>query len=315
MNRIGEYIQYHVDSSRALDIDPQVEAIQYLCRRFELNTEQRLWLCFLFSTNYCVATTYFMYNEFPDFATVDVARLQRWWTVNREKLIFQTDRAWIRSKNQFADVFVSYRAFIARWSSGTMNQAIALTRALGCTMPIDKYSRYDMLNKHVNILLFGRFTMFLYSELLCNIAGIDIGVRLNLQEAESSRNGLVFALGLEDKLYTGRSGKQISKEAEAYLNAWLQKIHAHIETLPINPRHKTLWSIETTLCAYKKHKLNNKRWVGYYIDRMRKEIEKLESKTCKSAGGGINWEPLWQFRQETYRKDFLNEENNSHNRH
>lgn len=79
MNRIADYIRYHVDSSRALDIDPQIEAIRYLCDRYELNEEQRLWLCFLFSTNYCVPTTYFMYNEFPDYQTVDVPRLQRWW--------------------------------------------------------------------------------------------------------------------------------------------------------------------------------------------------------------------------------------------
>lgn len=107
MNRINEFIQYHVDSSHALDIDPQVEGIQYLCNRFRLNMEQRCWLCFLFSTNYCVATTYYMFKEFPDFAATNTGKLQRWWDENRDRLIFQTDRAWVRSKNQFVDVFAS----------------------------------------------------------------------------------------------------------------------------------------------------------------------------------------------------------------
>lgn len=305
MNRIAEYIKYHTDSSLALDIDPQVEALQYLCNRFELNMEQRCWLCFLFSTNYCVPTTYFIYNEFPDFATVDVNRLQRWWERNRAKLIFQTDRAWIRSRNQFVDVFVSYRKLVLEKSGVAMSQHNAINVAIAGSA--DEYEAYDNLINNFRILLFGRFTMFLYSELLFNVVGINIGVRFDLKEAESSRNGLVYALGIEQQAYTGRSGLALPENAIRYLNSGLEYISNQIQNTPIYPRHKTLWSIETTLCAFKKHKLNNKRWVGYYIERMRREIEKIEAVTCKNAGGGVNWQPLWQFRQETYNPVYLKE--------
>ena len=305
MNRIAEYIRYHADSSRALDIDPQVEAIAYLCGRFELNREQRLWLCFLFSTNYCVATTYFMYNEFPDFATVDEGRLQRWWDANRGKLIFQTDRAWIRSRNQFVDVFRSYREQVKRWSNGSLSQSDALSAAMGGVA--DRFLAYDSLRRNFAIKLFGRFTWFLYSELLANIGGLAIGVRFDLAEAESSRNGLVFALGAEDRAYTGHSGKRLPDNVMEWLNSGLTFIAGQVGQLPIHPRHKTLWSIETTLCAYKKHKLNGKRWVGYYIERMRREIVKLEALTSKEAGGGISWRPLWEFRRETYDSKYLKE--------
>lgn len=253
MNRINEYIQYHVDSSRALDIDPQVEALQYICKRFDLDIEQRCWLCFLFSTNYCVATTYYMFNQFPRFEDVDIRVLQVWWEKNRDKLIFQTDRAWVRSKNQFVEAFISYQNFVFRWSQGSMRQHVAITRAI--SPGIDPYARYDYLLKNFRIALFGRFTMFLYSELLHVIAGIDIAVRLDLREAESSRNGLVFALGLEDVAYTGRHGRKATKAEIEYLNKGLAFISGQINRLPINPRHKSLWSIETTLCAYKKNKL------------------------------------------------------------
>lgn len=297
MNRINEYIQYHVDSSRALDIDPQVEALQYICKRFDLDIEQRCWLCFLFSTNYCVATTYYMFNQFPRFEDVDIRVLQAWWEKNRDKLIFQTDRAWVRSKNQFVEAFISYQNFVFRWSQGSMRQHVAITRAI--SPGIDPYARYDYLLKNFRIALFGRFTMFLYSELLHTIAGIDIAVRLDLREAESSRNGLVFALGLEDVAYTGRHGRKATKAEIEYLNKGLAFISGQINRLPINPRHKSLWSIETTLCAYKKNKLG-KRWVGYYIERGRKEIEKMQEQLQE-----INWEPLWTFRAETYQKQYL----------
>lgn len=303
-SRIEEYIRYHVDSSHALDIDPHVEALQYLCNRFELNLEQRCWLSFLFSTNYCVATTYFMYNEFPDFATVDIGRLQRWWNENRSKLIFQTDRAWIRSRNQFVEVFHSYREQVMRWSNGQGIQILALSRAIGNR--VDRFTAYDNLRRNFDIKLFGRFTFFLYSELLANICGIDIGVRFDIREAESSRNGLVFGLGIENVAYTGRTRKKLPDNVLQYLNGALQYIVGRIQAEPIRPRHKSLWSIETSLCAYKKHKLG-KRYVGYYIERMRREIEKLEVTTDQTHGGGVNWLPLWQFRQETYQNKFLRE--------
>lgn len=304
-NRVQEYVKYHIDSAKALDIDTQVEAIKYLCERFELNGEQRLWLCFLFSTNYCVPTTYFMYNEFPDFAVVDVNRLDRWWCANRDKLIFQTDRAWIRRLNKFVDVFVSYREIVKKLSKGTMSQRDAIFSALNC--PKTEYEAYLNLTKNMNILLFGRFTYFLYSELLKHIGNIPVGVKFDLGESESSRNGLVFVLGLEDKYYTGRHGKKLDEKIVVYLNKALEYIAGLIGSSDISDRHKTLWSIETTLCAYKKHKLNGKRWVGYYIDRMRKEIIKIESKTNKAANGGISWRPLWEFRTETYEMQYLNE--------
>lgn len=126
MDRIDEYVTYHCNSSRALDIDPQVEAIAYLCERFELNEEQRYWLCFLFATNYCVPTTYFMYNEFPDYGTVDTGRMSRWWERNKAKLIFQTDRRWIKMKDCMVAVYESYRAFVERFSpAGRQSEAIA----------------------------------------------------------------------------------------------------------------------------------------------------------------------------------------------
>lgn len=305
MNRIIDYLAYHVNSSKARDIDPQNEAIMYLCDRFELNMEQRCWLCFLYSTNYCVPTTYFMYNEFPDFATVDVSRLDRWWRANREKLIFQTDKRWIRSRNLFVRVFCSYRDLIHSYSHGTMSQYDALTALLRPNA--DPAGNYGLLCTEFNIYYFGRFGYFLYSELLHNVCGINVGVRFDIREAESSRNGLVIALGLEREAWTGHSGRALSEAEAAKLNQGLQYIADLIARLDIEPRHKSFWSIETTLCAYRKYKEKQSRWVGYYIERMRREIVKMEQATDKEHGGGVCWRPLWEFRRETYQPKYLKE--------
>jgi len=80
----------------------------------------------------------------------------------------------------------------------------------------------------------------------------------------------------------------------------LLKIIDEIEKLTIN--HKNLFSIETTLCAYKKAKLG-KRYIGYYIDRNREEIEKMS----KNVPQGVDWSVLWEFRKTNYDKKYLKE--------
>ena len=112
VSRVAEYMQYHRESLKIKDIDPSYPALKYICDRFELNVEQRYWLAFLYSCCYCVPTVYYIYNEFPDFETVDVARLQRRRDANKQKLLFQTDRRWIKMNDQFVETFLSYRDII-----------------------------------------------------------------------------------------------------------------------------------------------------------------------------------------------------------
>ncbi len=69
-----DYINYHIRSSEAKDIDPSNDCLRYISDRFELNIEQRYWLAFLFGTCYSATTVYYIYNEFPDFENVDVER-------------------------------------------------------------------------------------------------------------------------------------------------------------------------------------------------------------------------------------------------
>ena len=79
MDGLAEYLSYHRQSSIAKDIDPQNDCLQYVANRFELNMEQRYWLAFLFGTCYCAPTVYYIYNEFPDYNTVNIDRLEKWW--------------------------------------------------------------------------------------------------------------------------------------------------------------------------------------------------------------------------------------------
>ena len=64
---VKTYTQYHNESLKAKDIDPSVTCLRYLAERYELNLEQRYWIAFLYGTCYSATTTFYMYNEFPDY--------------------------------------------------------------------------------------------------------------------------------------------------------------------------------------------------------------------------------------------------------
>lgn len=146
MDRIDSYLKYHADSSRAMDIDIQVEAIAFLVRQYSLTREQRLWLSFLFATTYCMATAWYVFRRVPSFDALTPADMERWWKAERQGLLFQTDRAWIRSRNQFCQVVATYRAFVEKFSPRAHSQfeALAAVMSAGKT-PQERYERDNAL--------------------------------------------------------------------------------------------------------------------------------------------------------------------------
>jgi len=286
-----DYLNYHKESSISRDIDPANDALRYISDRFELNLQQRYWLAWLYSMTYSPVTTYYIYNEFPDYENVDVPRLERWWDKNRNNLIFQTDRLRVKSNNQFIKAFISYRDMVGGSQSTYFRSLVQPTPDL----------TYDNVMKNTGkFYTFGRFTQFIYLEMLNVLTGLPLEpTTLKLKDAESCRNGLVYAYGL-DEYDTHGKDKKLTPTQLNHLQGLFLEVKDKIQDL--NIEHKNIWNIETTLCAYKKHRLG-KRYVGYYIERNRLELEKMSSTITE----GINWRPLWEFRKERYDKKWLKE--------
>jgi hypothetical protein len=270
------FTDFHNQMMAAKDVDPAVRALTYLANRYELNTEQRYWLAWLYGTCYCAPTVFYMYNEFPDYELVNVNRLRKWWSENRSKLIFQTDRARIKNNNQFIDSFISYRSLCR----GSQEDYL--------------YSKnwQQIYGKIEAIKYFGRFTLFNYLDVLNQITDIQHKpTYLNMAEAESCRNGVAYAIGREDLVSRKLTGAQMQHLHNAFIN--LKQTHSG-----------NVFEIETTLCAYKKYRWG-KRYVGYYIERMRQELNTIQGNVPQ----GVAWEALWQFRFETFDKQYLKEYN------
>jgi hypothetical protein len=291
MTRLRSYMGYHAESQRVGDIDPAHGMLEYLCNRFELNIEQRYWLAFVYALTYSGPSTFYVYNEFPDFENLDEGRLERWWIDRgRQEIICQTDRRWVRSLNLFVPAVVSYRQWMTE-----MTQEAHFDSCIGALKtPEDRYDRLYHLAKDA-LHSFGQFALFLYLEALHTITPLELEpTTLNLNTATSCRNGLCYAYGMDK--YLTEAGKPTPTGAHKDIAwAWWD-LRRRLTSLP---QRSTLWATETMLCAYKKYH-RGKRYIGYYLDRQAVEIAKME----QSCPRGVAWEVLWQFRDETYLKEF-----------
>lgn len=283
------YADYHRRSLEIGDVDPSYSMMRYLCDRFELNIEQRYWLAFLYSTCYCGPTVFYMYNEFPDFENVDVGRLRRWWDANKKRLLFQTDRRWIKQNNQFVEMFESYKKnlcglsqarFFEQLTPGILNDKLRTKAA---------YEAAYLAAS--NIRHMGRFSLFLYLEAVHVVTGFDMRPpSMNILEAEACRRGLEWAYRVD--YLTEITPKKAQKAFDLL-----------VAKMCVDPRN-TVWNIETTLCAYGKYHKGT-RYIGYYLDRQAEEIRKME----QSVPEGVDWRVLWQYREETYDRQHLSEHN------
>lgn len=286
MTRIQEYLAYHAESARIGDIDPSYGMLRYVCDRFELNTEQRYWIAWLYAMTYCGASAFYAYNEFPDYENVDVGRLQRWWDDRgRQQIICQTDRRWVRSSNQFVPAFRSYRDWL-----NSADQAEHFAKLIEDAESPEQ--RYDTVyeSARYNLFSFGQFSLFLYLEALHTITPIDLmPTDLDLDKAWSCRNGLYYAYEEDGLVEDTQSGIE-PEHRQQTLDLW-SALRAELAKLPTPP---TIWQTETILCAYRKwHR--GKRYVGYYLDRQAVEIAKMED----HVRNGVAWRVLWEYRSES----------------
>jgi hypothetical protein len=287
-----DYASYHRQSMDAGDIDPSYSMLRYVAERFDLSLEQRYWLAWLYATCYCGPTVFYIYNEFPDFENVNEGRLERWWRENKHRLVFQTDRRWVYSRNQFADMFRSYRQIV-----GPVSQTMMFEQLKSKDAELNYKNCWEAFGK---MYQFGRFAMFLYLEAVHVVTGFPMSPKtMNIADAESCRNGLAMAIGRQD-LNTHGTSRRLTQSENRFLQ---HRFDALVSDMRTQDARNGVWNIETTLCAYKKY-CYGKRHVGFYIDRQRGEIEAMTRKVpC-----GVEWQVLWDYRAETFDKRWLREQ-------
>lgn len=295
-NRKQDFINYYALMMYIGDCDPAYPSLRYIADRHELNIQQRYWLAYLYSISYCAPTAYYMFNEFPDFENVNLERVQRWWNDKKSKLFFQTDRAKAKNFNKVPEMIKSYKEIMGQNQQNFYHKLI---------IEGNQAESYNKIYKETSKLFYyGRFSLFNLIQAVFELTQIPIHpTGLELKQAQSCRNGLCYAL---DELDMITMHHKPSKKPIDYpfLKTHLVELYDNLkEVLPELP--VTYWNIQTVLCAYKKLYWN-KRYLGYYIDRQQQQIITSE----KNITEGINWNVLWEFREEYFPHEVLGEKQN-----
>lgn len=287
MDRRELFIRWYAWSLKYKDCDPAVWLTNYLNQRYEHNSEQKLWLCWLYGNTYQLPTAWVLMNEFPDFELATVSRMQSWNAQNYKRLRYQTDTKW--NKGHLPEMFASYQNFI-----GKQTQREKLESYYGDNEEQTFNNLWNSIKN--NLHKFGRYSAWFYIQHLSHTGGIQCTpTSLMLDDysgSRSHRNGLHLALGQDDKY----DSKLTAKE---YVNLEYMAKNILDETRSRFPELSAeidFFTMETCLCSFKKiFREHHGRYLGYYLDRQSEEISQAE----QDGWYGIEWNVLWQARNET----------------
>mgnify|MGYP000371283933 FL=1 len=292
MNRKENFINWFGWSLELEDCDSALFMTNYYFDRFEYNTEQKLWLIWLYGTTYYWPTAYVIWNEFPDMELVGVDRLKKWNDDNYSRLRYQNDTKW--NKGHLPAQFVSYKEWV-----GDRTQGEAISEHLTDDPVKNFYNLWDVANGWHK---YGRYTSWFYLQTLkqCGKVPLDVD-SLWLHDhsgSRSHRNGLCYAVDRDEWV-----NQKLNETQLDYLNGEAKEILAEVRQRFPNVADKAdYFAMETCLCSFKKlFRKRDGRYLGYYLDRQAEEIKKVE----KDNWAGIDWQPLWDAREETLVKKYL----------
>ena len=281
------FIRWYAWSLQYKDCDPAVWLTNYLNKRYEHNDEERIWICWLYGNTYQLPTTWVLKNEFPDFELATVDRITQWNTKNYKLLRYQTDTKW--NKGHLPVMFESYQKFI-----GNRSQREALESYYGD----NEHQSFDNLWGAVKngLYKFGRYSTWFYLQHLYHTANIRVEpTSLMLDDysgSRSHRNGLHIALDQDEKYDSKLTAKDYG-----ILEGIARDILIEMKIrFPLLRDEINFFTMETCLCSFKKiFREHHGRYLGYYLDRQSEEIQQAE----KDGWHGIDWNVLWQARNET----------------
>ena len=279
------------------DCDPSLYLQNYFFDRFEYNTEQRLWISFIYGTTYYWPTSYVVWNEFPDMELVGLERLRDWNNTNYKRLRYQTDTKW--NKGHLPAQFESYRDFV-----GDRTQREALTANFVGDPIKDFYSLWDTVNSWHK---FGRYTSWFYIQTLKQTCAIDVDVDSlwfhDRSGSKSHRNGMCYAMGKPEWVDSKKNKVKLDATQIDFLEANGREILQEVKLRYPHVADKAdFFAMETSLCSFKKlYRRSRGRYLGFYIDRQAEEIKKVQADNWE----GIDWTPLWDARKESLEEKWL----------
>lgn len=253
--RMQEFVKYHRDG----DGECNTVVLCEWAERHKLNKQERYELAYFFAITYCVESAIVLFNDRKNVRKNPEA----WVNANKEKLIFQSDRKYIRMKDSFLRCLKSFyedKCDCEEFLSRVMSQnRVILKKAIP---EVEKW------------VLFGRFSAFLFLEMFINLEHLyfDNAV-IDWKNGNTATSGLLNLFGFDEAANafdkTGKLPKNLTYDR---MNQMLAMV---IKESKKAGASLNVTEIETSLCAYRKlYKAS--RYNGFYLDRMLEELYQMQ---------------------------------------
>lgn len=280
--RMSEFVKYHNDG----DGECNGILLKAWADLKNLGDSDRFNLSFFYATVYNIPSAVFMLSE-EDGIKADPTL---WCARNKGKLIFQSDRRYMRCRNSLEKTLKAF--------SGRIADGIGYIRRNAHDGKIDTSAALSEAQGWPN---YGRFGSYLFVETLTYALGLESANRpkFDIANGATATSGIMNVFGNDDDADLFDRTKRLARP-EKELQRQLEEICARIEESGGNA---DLSCVETSLCAYRKF-FKGSRYNGYYLDRQLEELYAYPRINPDSVGY-VN--ELFELRERLFDKKYLGE--------
>lgn len=246
--------------------------LQAYAKEFNLNTEAKLWVAFLYGMSYSCTTAIRFHQKFPLLAEIHPKNLKEFWFGNKKNLWFQPDKKYLKNNDQIVPAIKS----LYKLSKPT-------NQLCNYIMPILD-TGFDATYKEIlkNWRFFGPHGAYLFFDAIYGLCPELYSDPFDLDWKNCGKTvpeGMAHLLGLDEQALHKepfdfeRFGKNVTMLSKKF--------------------NQPKVIVESILCAFRKL-FKGTRYVGYYADRMLEEClveSKILEKEC-----GID---IWKYREQT----------------
>lgn len=245
--RMQVFIDYHING----DGECNGIVLKQWVQDNKLADEDKVDLCYMFSVTYCVESAIVLYQHRKNI----LANASEYANQNKNKLVFQSDRKYIKMKDSFSKC-------LQFWAENKKRiYDICYTPKLDLNKWIPEVKKWPC---------FGRFSAYLYLETVALVLGKDINnAKMDWSHGDTATSGLLNLYYYDDYAdLFDKENKLREPFTDELMDALIDPVLAEIDKQGGN---SNITMVETSLCAFRKF-FKGSRYVGYYLDRMLEEI-------------------------------------------
>lgn len=274
--RWNEFINYHITG----DGECNGIVLRGYAAKHCLSADEKVDLAYMFAVTYCVESAIVLLKKQEGvFHDID-----GWVEKNKGKLIFQSDRKYIRMKDAFNKCLVFYKGNRQRLRKIKDVKTLDLERWIA---EVESYP------------YFGRFSAYLYLETIAQLFDMKIiNAKMEWRNGATATSGLMnlYCYDAEADLFD-KERKLRQPFTEDVLQEMVEPLLANIVREGGNGN---ITYVETSLCAYRKF-FKGSRYNGYYLDRMLEEIYAMQGNFPGES------RELFEIRRERFDRKYLGE--------